>query len=644
MVSASNTSRRNPLLLGMLLILAAMGGCGGPQPPLQNVLLITLDTTRADYIGCYGADVPTPNLDRLAAEGVRFARCMPCTPLTLPSHSSIMTGTYPFVHGVRRNILDRLADVNQTLAEVLRQNGRTTHGVIASAVLRHTFGIGQGFDNYVDLRPGRGKNTPDAERKANEVCDLAIPILHQVAAEPFFLWVHFYDPHYPYESDRHPDDSSPAAYADEVTFMDAQVGRLLDELKALGLDGNTLVIAVGDHGEGLGDHGESEHGYFVYDASMRVPLLTRCPGAVPAGKVVEDQVRTIDVMPTILDFLGVPPAETVQGSSLRPLMAGGQSHPSRLAYGETMITRQVFGLSTLRAVAFEGWKYIDSTRPELYNLPDDPNEVQNLFADQPERAAALRKKMRLLLAQAPAQGAPVAAPEGLTAEDVAALESLGYVAGSGDEDAAAAAAGELEEPTGPSPADHAEAIDLYVRAHRHSSMKRFAEAEPLLRQAVAALPNAPEPLQEMDRAFKQLGRPDEILDLCTSTLAENPDANQMRIFYARQLLRRRRLEEGIAQLQEVIYRDPNSIPANYELGNAYRALDQHDQGRRHYERVLEQDPQHVQSMHGLAKIALAQNRPADAVRYLEQALAIKPNNMSMKRDLRQAREMLGRIR
>ena len=287
-----------------------------PTEPPTNLLLITLDTTRTDHLSCYGGTATqTPHLDKIAAEGTRFAYCTSCSPITLPSHASILTGLYPYAHGARQNGTGRLAPANETLTEILKDAGLQTRATVASFVLNAQYGTSQGFDEYRDVTPDAGTAALAAERKGDVICDDALEMLEDVADQPFFMWVHFYDPHHPYISRRHPDVHSAEAYADEVAYMDEQIGRLMSKVSALGLDGNTLVVVVADHGEGLGQHEELQHGNFIYDTTIHVALLMRYPGLVPAGHTVDTHVRTVDIAPTILELMGQPELERAQGSS-----------------------------------------------------------------------------------------------------------------------------------------------------------------------------------------------------------------------------------------------------------------------------------------------------------------------------------------
>ena len=321
-------------LLTAGFILVATLSCTAPQSRAKNVVLISIDTLRADHLGSYGhAAARTPVLDGLAARGARFERATSVMPLTLPSHSSLMTGTFPTFHGVRDNGGFYLSDEAETLAEVLAVQGYATAGFVAAFVLDSRWGISQGFGHYFDdfdLAEQRDAKGMDAiQRPGRDVVDQAINWLDRRAESvdsksPFFTWLHLYDPHTPYTA---PDDLArqfPAtregAYDAEIAETDRQIGRLFEHLKSLGELDDTLVVVVADHGEMLGEHDEVTHGFFIYEAATHIPMIFSGPGVDPT--VVPDQVRIIDVMPTVLDLLGKSPSSAVQGASLLPLLRG----------------------------------------------------------------------------------------------------------------------------------------------------------------------------------------------------------------------------------------------------------------------------------------------------------------------------------
>ena len=394
-----------------------------------NVLILTLDTTRADRLGAYGfAGADTPNIDRMAREGALFEQAESAAPLTLPAHSSLFTGRFPFQHGVRDNgeVLD---PAERTLAQVLQARGFRTAAFAASYVLDARSGLARGFELYdgtFEHRPGDGSPRDGVRRSADEIVDRAVAWLDTVSDSRFFGWLHFYDAHRPYDL---PDVGANRAtgYQGAIAFMDSQIGRIQSLLDARHLLDCTLVIVVGDHGESLGEHGEQTHGLFVYEGVTRVPLIIRAPAARMRGRRVSDVVRSVDVMPTVLDLLGIPVPASVAGASLAELMAGATGKAELETYSETMYPRYHFGWSELRAVRAKGFKLIAAPRPELYDLKNDPGEEHNLYQSRPTLAATLAGRLR-----AREQGAEAGATSARTIDrDVRArLSALGYVGGS----------------------------------------------------------------------------------------------------------------------------------------------------------------------------------------------------------------------
>jgi arylsulfatase A-like enzyme/Tfp pilus assembly protein PilF len=405
------------------LVLAAALACG--RPTAERVVLVSIDTLRADHLGSYGADFAhTPRLDALAAEGVRFATAIAPVPLTLPSHTTLLTGLDPPEHGVRHNGVFRLAEDVPTLAEHLHEAGFATAAFVAAYVLDRQFGLARGFDSYDD-RTSRSKFGRGilgfAERPANQVVDAALGWLAAAPAR-FFLWVHLYDPHAEY---RPPPGFASAfpnrPYDGEIAFADAQVGRLLAAVDERFPDGRTLVVVTADHGESLGEHGEATHSHLVYDATQHVPLLVKGPG-LPPGRVVDGVVALRDVAPTIVELAGAPPLAGATGRSLAAAARGATLEP-RSAHVETLATQLDWGWSPLLGVRSAGFKYIRAPRAELYDLAADPGETRNLLPGEPERAAALDAELEARLASA----RPVVPNVELEDEGRERLEALGYV-------------------------------------------------------------------------------------------------------------------------------------------------------------------------------------------------------------------------
>ena len=467
----SNSNRLLMLLVGLLTIALAPAACSGPgtqsaSHPGANVLLVSIDTLRADRLGAYGyGPAETPRLDALAGEGVRFAQVVSPVPLTLPSHTSILTSMQPPAHGIRDNGAFALSEEAVLLADVFQEAGYATGAFVGAFVLHSRWGLSPGFDEYDDrFEYGSSQASPgQVERRGDAVVEVTLDWLRQPRDEqtPFFAWVHLYDPHAPYTAPE-PFGSRFASdpYDGEVAYTDSLIGQLLDGLDELGVLEQTIVLVTADHGEGLNDHDEPGHGLFLYDPTVLVPLILRLPGRQHSGLEVDQQVRLIDIAPTLLDLTVLPVPEAFDGASLTPFLAGeGEARP---AYSETFFPRLHFGWQELYALRSDNYKYILAPRPELYLVDADPDETTNLIDAQPARAAAMRAELEEMRGVA----TDVRAGE-MNSEALQRLRSLGYI-GAAPADVAGTDA-ELPDPK--------DKLDLFRRLTQGQSLVQSGEME-----------------------------------------------------------------------------------------------------------------------------------------------------------------------
>ena len=374
-------------MIRRIAVVFVAGSCllsvGNGAPQLAGVVVITLDTARADRLTPYGySGVAMPAMERLASRGVVFERALSPVPLTLPSHCSIFTGLLPPHHRVHDNADEPLGAERATMAGLLHRHGFRTAAFVGAAVLDRSRGLARGFDVYSDVPQS------DRQRRGDAVVDEAVRWLETAASSPFFLWTHLYDAHRPYEAPAPYATSSADPYVAELVFADAQLGRLMSALERAHVIDRTLIVVTADHGESLGEHGERDHGIFVYDNVLRVPLIIHAPGVVP--RRVSDVAQLTDILPTVLDFAGLGwPA--VDGVSLRAVM-NGQHEPDRPAYAESLYATR-FGWSALRALEDERFKYIDAPRQELYDLSRDPFEEHNIAAERPALAGVMARRL-----------------------------------------------------------------------------------------------------------------------------------------------------------------------------------------------------------------------------------------------------------
>ncbi len=411
-------------------LLAAVPGCRILSTGRPNVVLITLDTTRADRLGCYGyAAAQTPVIDALAENGALFENVRAHAPVTAPSHASILTGTLPTFHGVVGNLQALPPSGVTTLAECFADAGYTTAASVGAFVVASEWGLDRGFDAYFDELPEDPAGSASLpQRLAGEVVADAIEWLDGAADAPFFLWVHLFDPHAPYEA---PDPfrlKLRDPYDAEIAYADHAIGRLLAHLTEIGERDETLVVVTADHGEALGEHDEDTHGFFLYNETLSVPLIFDGPGIESDGRRVEEMVRTIDVMPTILELSGLPAAPGVQGRSLVSAISTGAPPSPEPAFALSNELNLAFGWSPLRSLEHEHWKLIRAPRPELYDLDQDPGELTNLASTQPDVAARLDSTMSALI-QATTGNLPTGTGGTVDQATLERLRSLGYVAG-----------------------------------------------------------------------------------------------------------------------------------------------------------------------------------------------------------------------
>jgi arylsulfatase A-like enzyme/Tfp pilus assembly protein PilF len=570
---------------GVIVTIAGVGALvwqkrDAAAPP--NVLLVSIDTLRADRLGSYGyARAATPVLDRLAAEGVRFADAITVAPLTLPAHTSLLTGTFPMAHGVRDNGGFYVADEAVTLAETLRARGYRTGGFVGAFVLDRRWGIAQGFDTWFDEFDLSRTDLPgmDAiQRRAADVVDRATAWLGERADAPFFAFVHLYDPHTPYEApepyrSRFPRDLA-GAYDAEIAYTDAQVGRLLDVLSRNGRLERTVVVIVGDHGEALGDHGEATHGFFIYEPSLHVPLIVRAPGQAP--RVVDEPVRLVDVMPTVLDLAGIARPPAIQGTSLVPAMRG--ERVELLTFSETWYPRHHYNWSELRAVRDGRYKFILAPRRELYDLQSDPRETVNLVTTQASTAAALERALADLVGRS-VRASGDAPPRRLDPEAEERLRALGYVGGT-------VSGRVLEDGERGDPKDK---LPLYI----------------LLRQA---------------GEDSTKGHLEEAIDKVERALAADADIVEGHVMLGNLHVKLGRHEHAMAAYRRALAIDDEHLGATVSLAMVYKSLERLDDAAAGFDRALALDARDGKSLFHLADIRMRRGNLSEAERLLTRAL------------------------
>jgi arylsulfatase A-like enzyme/Flp pilus assembly protein TadD len=586
----------------MLAVLAA-ASCAAPPTPstasAKHLLLVTIDTIRADRVGAYGdASARTPNIDALASRGVRFDRAFATAPITLPSHASMLTGLYPPGHGSRHNGLRVDAKV-PTLATALSEAGFSTGAFIAAFPLDRRFGLNRGFAVYDDVMPRGERGGPRNERSGRVVVDHAVAWMDKHRSQRMFLWVHLFEPHAPYGDAR---DGRPAVdrYRDDITEADAQIGRLLT---ALGPDAaHTVVIVAGDHGEAFGEHGEVSHSIFVYDTTLRVPFVVAGP-AVPAA-VVSEAVSLIDLAPTALTLLGVRPFDS-DGASLAP----GFSPPPRELYAESYAPMLDFGWSPLRSVRAGDLKYIAAPREELYNVARDAGELHDLARTDAAAAASLRSHVNRY-------GSDAIAPTAMDADARARLQALGYVGGSGTtstradpKDRRALARSLAQAMSGEI---HGAALETALIAvlkedrnnaqahlrlgHLLVESNRCAVAIRHLKAAIAAgLPGA-DPYIDLAYCQVQAGQLDPAVATLRDAMRAEPDNPVVLANLGMLLSDAGRHAEGVAPLRRALEIDPDLHEARFNLVRVLARDGRKDEARREADELLKRLPANAPQM------------------------------------------------
>lgn len=666
-----------------------------------NLLLITLDTVRADRLGCYGYErISTPNIDWLAANGILFEKAIAAAPLTLPSHATIMTGLYPYTHGVRDNTSSRLSDKAVTLAEILSERGYRTGAIIGAFVLDAQYGLDQGFGFYEDRLPGSASGPRDvfaktgeekiqlnaiSERPASAVTKRALAWLNQNREEKFFLWIHYYDPHYPYTP---PHEASneyrDSPYDGEIASVDKNLGMVLDQMRSLELIDNTLIVVVGDHGEGLGEHREATHSIFVYEPMVRVPLIMSFPDRLERGERVTTIASLADVMPTILDILEIDNELPMDGMSLLGAIEG-EGPQGRIVYTESMFPYLNYGWSEVLSVSTSDWKYIRSTEPELYNVEADPAESVNRIRGEEDIATRLEAALDSLLARAPSEGGGLAEEASLSGTDRERLAALGYISGAPpvrekaslsdpkqmiryhdlitrareaiDTGAYEEALTTLREVTSGAPTnalarnmlgmvyyqvgdtasarrEFLAAIDLNPNLHdAHHNLGniqlhqgKLAEAAACYEKAIELSPGTGEYFVALAQIYARMGETEKAEAAYEKAIGHGYSSPELFLANGITLMRLGRFEEARKSFEDAIAIDQSYVGAYNEYGTLLEKMGDLQGAARKYQQALSIDPDYAKSHYNLARILLKANKQQEASKELLLTIENEPDH------------------
>jgi arylsulfatase A-like enzyme/Tfp pilus assembly protein PilF len=601
------------LLAYVLLATSVFAGeeAGTTKASQPDVFLITIDTLRADHVHCYGdANIQTPAIDALAADGIRFTQAFTPSPITNTSHTTILTGLLPSHHGVTDFAIP-LAASHPTWAELLRAKGYQTAGFIGAVILDSKTlapGLDRGFDYYdnfpehADPKSRWGR----AERRGGEVVEHAEKWMNEHPAGAQFVWVHLYDPHDPYE----PPEPFATRYKDrlydgEIAYADSVLGNLVSYLKQHGRYENSLIIIVGDHGEGLGEHGEETHGIFLYDATTHVPMIVKMPAtkesAPGKGKVIEGQVRTTDLLPTVVDLLGIAVPASLDGEPLQRLMGGEGA--SRTAFGETDYPLR-FGWAPLRSVRDGGFKFIEAPRPEMYDLKADPSESKNVYASASAEAAKYRKMI--------ADGGSA------LSRDASAEMKL------------------------PDPKDKIQEQNLLHRAMIASDDNRTTDARAALEKVLTMDAKSPTALAQLGELELDAGNFAKAAEYLGRARAVRPEDAAAAFYQGEALQKAGDLAGARDALEASLKLMPSQVPARVMLGNVYLGLKDGKAAQDQFEAALLVDDRSVDGHLGLARAMMASGSAKDAVEELEPLTKVHPDNAGVWELLSQAYAALGK--
>jgi arylsulfatase A-like enzyme/tetratricopeptide (TPR) repeat protein len=583
-----------------------------PRP--LDVVLITMDTTRADKLGAFGGDRgTTPVLDELARRGVVFERAYSHVPLTLPSHASLMTGLTPARTGVHDNITFVLDAAPPTLAEILAGRGYRTGAFLSTLILERRYGLGRGFEEYEDRMDGEDGDGVLPERRGDETVDRALAWVETDRTRPLFLWVHLYDPHAPYTPpEPFASRFKGRRYDGELAFMDFQIGRLLAGIARR--ERPTLVAALADHGESLGEHREPTHGFFVYDATQRVPLILSLPGHLPSNVSVAPLVRMVDVMPTLLEIAGLPAPGGLDGRSLVPLMTGRTTVSPGPAYLEAYSSRFWWGARELLGVRTGPWLFIQAPQPEIYNVVEDPAESVNLASARPAELEMLGSQLKAL---AP-KGDVFAQRTSVDDETVERLQALGYVAA-----VTQGTAGSEDDL--PDPKEYAPLLTKAAEAYALAGQRDYARALEKFQEILQAAPRVVAARRETGKMLLALQRYEEAYETFRQLRDEYPSEQAYHIDVARARFKQGKKREALELLQASLLAFPASVGLLENAGIVLASLGRNREAEDALRRAIEAGPEERKPRMLLAKMCDTQGRVEEAAAQFQELVERSPH-------------------
>jgi arylsulfatase A-like enzyme/Tfp pilus assembly protein PilF len=631
------------LALGLLIVLYILFGTKlsiaykRKQLKDLNVILITLDTLRADFVSAYEkGKAETPHMDQIAQEGVLFEACITQTPLTLPSHTSILSATYPLYHQVRDNGGFLVPESLEFVSEILQKEGFATSAFIGSYVLHSKWGINQGFDTYsddFDLSKYKKISLGNVQKRADEVLGNAKKWLLANKKKKFFTWIHLYDPHTPYDPPSPFKEKYPRQpYRGEVEYMDHHLGLFFDFLKEEGLYEKSLIIMAADHGESLGQHGENTHGFFIYEPTAWVPLIVRAPFKFPAQRI-KNIVELIDLAPTILDALGIPIPSSYQGQSLLSLMFGDKEREKDIAYTETYYPRLHYGWSELKALYYnKNWKYIIAPKQELYDLQKDKRERNNLVLKKSTQARRAKIRIQEFIKDKSKNAIKPGEAGKLDKDDLQKLAALGYVTTFVDTSGRT----NLPDPKG-----KVYVFNYLSEAKKNMAEEKYDEAIEILKKIIEENPQIVDGILQLGNVYSQKKMHEEALNCFYRVLEQKPDYHAAMINVANSLMRLGRFDKGIEEVQRFLKTFPNDHTLLNELGVFYFQKKEYDKALEILNRSIEIERVNPHAFNRLGGIYVIKKDLKKAETFLNKALEINPTLKKLYFNLAQIEEERG---
>ena len=622
---SSWSREKNNWLIIFILLALTVGGLAWQQISIRhkpNVLLITVDTLRADRVGCYGFHLArTPNIDQLAAEGVLFEDAVSAAPITMPSHATIMTGLYPPAHGVRDNGAFSLDDGAVTLAERFKSAGYETQAFVSAIVLSSRYNLNQGFDGYDDdlWAEDAPKMFMIRDRPARKTADRFLEWYGSWRSKkersPFMAWVHLFDPHQPHTPPGWAAALTPSGYDAEIAAADFALGRIFEALRQDGVLDDTVIVFTADHGESLGEHQEKTHAIFIYDATVRVPLIIRYPGVFPKNKVYEGPVRNVDIAPTILAAAHLPGGNETQGVNLLPLTRGVGKQPDLPQYSESLLAELGFGMAPLYGVRQGGYKWIRAPKPEVYDLKNDPKELQNIYQTEQVRAHELDQVLEGILSESSHWNFASAANP-MDQETMENLMALGYLAKARDR----------EDVKGMDPKDGIVIYNKLEEARHRAQAGRWADSEVLLREILAELPGHVSARNTLALTLLKQGRIAEAREEYVKSLSYDPEQNRNYAMLGNLALAEKDLDGAEKYLREAVRITPKFVEAWTYLALIEILRGREEAGRDLLTRAAAMDPNHPNVFRRISNYLYQEHNYAQALPYFQQSLERTPND------------------